>query len=46
MINIKEKIKETKELLKNKFLHYFTFLNDNEVEEELDKRIETFNEKI
>lgn len=47
MINIiKEKIKETKELLKNKFSHYFTFLNDNEVEEELDKRIETFNEKI
>lgn len=46
MINIKDKIKETKELLKNKFSRYFTFFNYDKLEEELDKRIESFNEKI
>ncbi len=46
MINIKDKIKETKELLKSKFSRYFKFLNDDKLEEELDKRIESFNEKI
>lgn len=46
MINIKDKIKETKELLKNNFSRYFKFLNDDKLEEELDKRVESFNEKI
>ena len=46
MINIKDKIKETKELLKNKFSRYFTFFNYDKLEEELDIRIESFNEKI
>lgn len=44
--SIKEKIKETKELLKNKFLDFYKYLNDNNVEEELDKRVEAFNEKL
>ena len=46
MVNMRDKIKETKELLKNRFSHYFIFFNDNKLEEELDKRIESFNEKI
>lgn len=46
MINIKDKIKETKELLKDKFSRYFIFFNYDKLEEELDKRIESFNEKI
>ncbi|WP_288621749.1 hypothetical protein [uncultured Brachyspira sp.] len=46
MVNMRDKIKETKKLLKNRFSHYFIFFNDNKLEEELDKRIESFNEKI
>lgn len=31
MVNMRDKIKETKELLKNRFSHYFIFFNDNKI---------------